>query len=529
MISNLSIWDNLVVLLYFSIALLIGLYTAAKTRGKGAEQYFLAGKNVGWIAIGMSLFATNISSEHLVGLAGAGSSNGFIVGQFEWLAIFILFLLGWVFAPIFIRSNVYTMPEFLGKRFGNKSRIYLTSVSIVSYLFTKIAVTILAGGFLLSEVLGWDMFTAVVLIVLLTGLYTVIGGLSSVINTQIFQTVVLIFGALFLTLFGIKEIGGLSALTAKLPLDYFKMFKPFSDPDFPWTGILFGAPILGIWYWCTDQYIVQRILSAKGISAARKGTALAAGLKFFPIFLLIIPGLIAAILYPEVKGDEAYTLLLSGTLLPVGIKGIVISGLFAAIMSSLASAFNSSATLISIDLVKPYKKNITDQELVLVGRLATVLIVFLTIMIVPLLRVINTNIYIYLQNLQAYISPPIASVFLIGIFWKGATSKGAFYALAIGGFLGLIRVISTLLDPSNSSNIFGLNYFVNINFLHFAVLLFLVSTFILVTVSISDRKALAVTGIQPSFKLKSASSKFVLKRMQLKKRKVNKKMDVSSN
>ena len=507
-------------LLYFSIVLLIGLYTAAKTRGKGAEQYFLAGKNVGWLAIGMSLFATNISSEHLVGLAGAGSSNGFIVGQFEWLAIFILFLLGWVFAPIFIKSNVYTIPEFLGKRFGTKSRIYLSVISISSYLFTKIAVTIIAGGFLLSAVLGWDMFTAVVLIVFLTGLYTVVGGLSSVINTQIFQTVILISGAFFLTFFGIKEIGGLSALTAKLPHDYFKMFKPFSDPNFPWTGILFGAPILGIWYWCTDQYIVQRILSAKGIKAARKGTVLAAALKFFPIFLLIIPGLIAAILYPEVRGDEAYSLLLSGSLLPVGIKGIVISGLFAALMSSLASAFNSSATLISIDLIKPYKKNISGRELVLVGRLATVLMVFLSIMIVPLLRVLDTNIYIYLQSLQAYISPPIAAVFLIGIFWKGATSKGVFYSLAIGGFLGLIRIVSTFLDPSTLGNIFGLNYFVNINFLHFAFLLFLVSTFILVSVSLSDKKALAVSPISPRFILRSAGAKFVPKRMQSKKTRI---------
>lgn len=488
LIGNLDFYDNLVILIYFAVVFLIGIISA-RGKGKSAKSYFLADKKMGWIAIGTSLFATNISSEHLVGLAGASSAHGFSVGHFEWLAVLSLFMLGWVFAPVFIRADVYTIPEFLGKRFNKKCRTYLSVVSIFSYLFTKIAVTLLAGSYLLNKLLGWDMFIAAILIVLLTGIYTLVGGLSSVIRTQVFQAFVLILGSLLLTIYGLNEVGGISALITKLPPGYLTIFKPFSDPDFPWTGILLGAPILGIWYWCTDQYIVQRILGAKGIKDAKKGTALAAGLKTIPILLLIFPGLISAVLYPEVKGDEAYTYLIAGNLLPIGIKGIVIAGMFAALMSSLASAFNSTATLIAIDFVKANKPNISENELILIGRLSTMLIVIIAIGIIPALKMVNTQMYVYLQSMQAFISPPIASVFLIGIFWKKATSKGAIWSLTIGGILGLTRIIIALLDKSFVEGSWLLNIYANVNYLHFAVLLFLFSTFILVVVSLADQKS----------------------------------------
>ncbi len=439
---------------------------------------------MGWIAVGASLFATNISSEHLIGLAGTGSTRGLSVGQFEWLAVFILIILGYVFAPIFLRSKVFTVPEFFGQRFDRRSRTYLTAISISAYFFTKIAVTLLAASYLLKLVLGWDMFASTVLIVLLTGLYTVIGGLRSVIKTQIFQAGLLIFGAFLLVYYGISEIGGFSSLTSKLPSDYFTLFKPIDDPDFPWTGIIFGAPILAIWYWCTDQYIVQRILSAKGIQNARRGTLLAGFLKIFPIFLFILPGMIAVVLFPGISGNEAYTYLLSGSLLPVGIKGIVIAGLFAALMSSLSSAFNSSATLIANDLYKPRKQNVKDAELVLVGRLATTLIVILTICLIPLLRMINTDIYLYLQTLQAYISPPIASVFVIGVFWKKITATAAIWALITGGILGLLKIVFTTLDPVFINSLGLIGTYANINYLHFAFLLFVVTSIVLVSVSL---------------------------------------------
>jgi len=493
LIENLTLADNLVLILYFIVVLAIGLLSAYG-KDKSTKDYFLAGKQMGWIAIGASLFATNISSEHLVGLAGAGASRGISVGHFEWFAIFILFFLGWFVAPIFIKSNVYTVPEFFGKRFDIRSRIYLTSVSIAVYLLTKIGVTLIASGFLLNRVLGWDMFSSTVFIVLITGLYTVIGGLNSVMKTQIFQTIILIVGALLLTIFGIMEVGGISGLASKMPEKYFEVFKPISDPDFPWTGIILGAPILGIWYWCTDQYIVQRILAAKNISSAKKGTAFAAVLKFFPIFLFIIPGLIAVILYPEVKGDEAYGYLLNGNFLPNGIKGIVIAGLFAAVMSSLASAFNSSATLIAMDIFKPRKPKASENELVLIGRLSTTALVLFTIALVPLLRMINSQIYIYLQSLQAFISPPIASAFILGVFWTKANSQGAFWGLIIGGVIGFLRIIISWLNPVFVKSIFVLNFINEINYLHFAIFLFILSSSIIVSVSLATKKSESFNG-----------------------------------
>ncbi|MBK7107257.1 MAG: sodium/solute symporter [Ignavibacteriae bacterium] len=483
MSGNLNTFDNLILLTYFLIVLGIGLFFG-RSKGNSISQYFLAGKNLNWIVIGTSLFATNISSEHFVGLAGAGSIHGLSVGYFEWLAVIILFLLGWLFAPIFLRSNIFTVPQFFGKRFDNSSRLYLTIVSILTYIFTKIGVTLLAGTFVLKEVLGWDMFTSTIIIVFITGLYTVIGGLTSVAFTQVFQAIILILGAVLLSAFGLIEVGGFSELAAKLPSDYFSLFKSTSDPNVPWLGILIGAPIIGIWYWCADQYIVQRVLAAKGIEEAKKGTMLAAFFKIFPIFFLIFPGMIAAVLYPDVKGDFAYSMLLSGNLLPVGIKGLVIAGFFAALMSSLASSFNSAAALVSLDIYQIFRKNYSERELVLVGRLATMFFVILAIAIVPFTKLINIHIYLFLQSIQSFIAPPIVSVLLIGIFWKKASSLGAIWTLIIGGFIGFMKILVTILDPQTVSKFEILVYLNSINFLHFAFILFFISSAIMIGISL---------------------------------------------
>jgi len=481
--SNLSFLDNALIFIFFGVVLYIGLFVA-KQKESTSNQYFLAGKNLGWFSIGVSLFATNISSEHLVGLAGAGSIHGFSVGHFEWFAVVILLALGWVFAPIFLRANVNTVPQFFGKRFDDRSRIYLSTVSIFAYVFTKIGVTLLAGGLVLKGVLGWDMFTSAILLVLMTGLYTVIGGMNAVVYTQIFQSIILVAGALLLSTFGLIEIGGFSGLTEKLPSDYFKILKPLTDPNLPWTGIMLGAPILGIWYWCSDQYMVQRILSAKGLKDARKGTVFAALLKIFPIFLLIFPGLIAAILYPDFKGDSAFSLLLSGSLLPIGIKGIVIAGFFAALMSSLSSSFNSAASLLALDLFNFFRPKATDHEIVLVGRLSTMLFVIAAIAIIPLTKMIDSSIYIRLQALHAYIAPPIVSVFLLGIFWKRASSQGAIWALVIGGLIGFSKIIISSINISHYDTFTFIKQFNDINYLHFAVLLFSISTAVIVLFSL---------------------------------------------
>src|ERR1700741_1059294 len=298
--------DLVIVGVYFAIVFGIGMYFARRERT--SEEYFLAGRNVGWFFIGASLFVSNISTEHFIGLSGTGASSGLAVGHFEWLACLILLILGWVFVPFYLRSNVFTMPEFLERRFNRASSVYLASISILAYIFTKISVHLYAAAIVLERVVGWDPLTAAVALVVATGIYTIIGGLSAVIYTELMQTLVLLAGAVILTFIGLSEVGGFSGLRAAVPADYFSMIKPASHPEFPWTGIFLGAPILGIWYWCTDQVIVQRVLSARDEGHAKAGTIFAGFLKILPVFMLVLPGLIAFGLYPEQvkKPDFAY-------------------------------------------------------------------------------------------------------------------------------------------------------------------------------------------------------------------------------
>ncbi len=473
--------DFAVIVLYFLIVLGIGIYFSRRTND--STEYFLAGRNVGWVAIGASLFASNISSEHFIGLAGTGSSSGLAVGHFEWLAAFIVLFLGWIFVPFYLKSGVFTMPEFLERRYGRASRMYLTSVSIVAYVITKISVTLFAGGLLLNKILGWDMMTSAVVLIIVTGIYTIAGGLSAVIYTELIQTVILIGGAVTLTVLGLNEVGGFTGLQARLPAEYFQMFKAMDHPDFPWTGIIFGAPILGIWYWCTDQFIVQRVLSGKDINHARSGAILAGFLKILPVFILVLPGLIAAALFGT-QGDDAYPTLVTSYLLPTGIKGIVIASLLAALMSSLASVFNSTSTLFTIDFYKNFRPGSSEVELVLVGRLATTVMVILGVLAVPLITMLSSQLFVYLQSVQAYISPPIAAVFILGIFWHRANAKGAISALGAGAVLGALRFILEIL--ANQGVSFGVfDWYATMNFLHFAVFLFIISVGIVYVVSLA--------------------------------------------
>lgn len=472
--------DFTVIILYFILVIGIGIYFSR--RNSDSTEYFLAGRNVGWLAIGASLFASNISSEHFIGLAGTGSNSGLAVGHFEWLAAFMVLFLGWIFVPFYLKSGVFTMPEFLERRYGKASRMYLTSVSIVAYVITKISVTLFAGGLLLNKILGWDMMTSAIVLIVVTGIYTIAGGLSAVIYTELIQTFILIGGAVALTLLGLNEVGGFTGLQAKLPPEYFQMFKAFDHPEFPWTGIIFGAPILGIWYWCTDQFIVQRVLSAKNINHARSGAILAGFLKILPVFILVLPGLIAAALFGT-TGDEAYPTLVTSYLLPPGIKGVVIASLLAALMSSLASVFNSTSTLFTIDFYKNFRPNSSEVELVLVGRLATTVMVVLGVLSVPLITMLSGQLFVYLQSVQAYISPPIAAVFILGIFWERANAQGAISALGVGAVLGALRFALEILVKSGTE-LGPMEWFATMNFLHFAVFLFVISVGVVATVSL---------------------------------------------
>jgi SSS family solute:Na+ symporter len=482
---NLQLLDVVVIAGYFLVLLGIG-YWAARREKNISSDYFLAGRDVGWLAVGASLFASNIGSEHLVGLAGTGAASGLAVGHFEWIACFMLLLLGWLFVPFYLRSGVYTMPEFLERRFSPAARWYFTWVSVIGYVLTKISVTLFAGGVVMRAVTGLDIWTSAAVLIVITGLYTIFGGLRAVIYTEVMQAIVLIFGSAVLMFLGLQAVGGWSGLESRVPADFFSMWKPSTHPDFPWTGVVFGAPILGVWYWCTDQHIVQRVLAAKTEPDARRGTVFAGYLKILPVFIFVLPGIVAAALYADVRSgaaDSAYPALVT-RLLPAGFKGLVLAGMLAALMSSLASAFNSCSTLLTWDVYRKLRPNATEQRLVEVGRASTVILVGLGLAWIPFMKYISPQLYIYLQSVQAYIAPPIAACFLLGVVMPRLNGAGAMAALIIGFVLGALRFG---LELGKSHLAAGSVWFwlASVNFLHFAALLFVLSTAILIGVSLA--------------------------------------------
>ena len=475
--------DYVVLALYFAVIFAIGWYHSRKERT--TTDYFLAGRDVAWWAIGASLFSSNIGSEHFIGLAGSGASTGLAAGHFEWLASLMVLTLGWVFVPFYLRSNVYTMPEFLERRYNGACRTYLAGISLIAYVFTKIAVAIFAGAIVLKAVLGWGMVKSSLALVIATGIYTVAGGLAAVIYTEVIQTVILVVGALVLMFIGLDQVGGWSGLQAKVPADFFHMMKPPSDASFPWTGIFFGAPILGIWYWCTDQVIVQRVLSAKSIGHARAGTVLAGFLKILPVFMLIVPGMTARALYPQemtADSNAAFPLLVV-RLMPAGLQGVMVAAMLAALMSSLSAVFNSSSTIFTMDFYKKFKPLASERELVNVGRLATVVMIVLSLSWIPYIDRVSSQLWIYLQSVQAYVSPPIAAVFLFGLFWKRINAQGAIASLLTGFVLGAARFILEVVYAGQSLTGF-LDFYVRMNFLHFAVFMFAVCLLVLIVVSL---------------------------------------------
>lgn len=485
--------DWFVIALYFLVIFGVAAWaTILERRGEETSaDYFLAGRNVGWFVVGASLFASNIGSEHLIGLAGTGADSGVAVGQFEVLASLILLLLGWVFVPFYVKSGVFTMPEFLERRYSPATRWYLAAISIVGYVLTKISVTIFAGGVVFSAI-GVPFWWGALIVVGATGVYTVLGGLRAVLYTDLIQVFVLIGGSLAVTVVGIAELGGLGALRSTVPASFFDMWQPATHPDFPWTGILFGAPILGVWYWCTDQFIVQRTLSARDIDNARRGSIFAGFLKLLPVFIFVLPGVVAYALQQQgalqlQQADQALPVLV-GTLLPVGLRGIVVAGLLAALMSSLSSVFNSCSTLVTWDVYRELYPDASEQRLVWVGRISTVILTVLGLAWIPFMSYVSDQLYTYLQSVQGYIAPPIAAVFLLGVFWKRVNAKGALASLLSGFVLGALRLVLELVNgPQQAGLPDGTVWAVlaEINFLHFAFFLFLVCVAILVFVSLA--------------------------------------------
>ncbi len=495
----LDFYDWVLVAFYFLIIIVLGYFILKKKREITSSNYFLAGRNNEWFIIGASLFAANIGSEHLVGLAGTGSESGVAVAQFEILACFMLLILGWLFAPFYLKSGVYTMPEFLEKRYSRHARWYLATISIIGYVLTKISVTIAAGGIVFEVLMNVDFWVGAFIVVLFTGIYTILGGLKLIMVTEALQTFILILGSVLVLFFGLHKIGGWHVMWSQSEANFMSLWRPVSDPSFPWTGILFGAPILGVWYWCTDQFIVQRVLSAKNINEARGGTILAGFFKLLPLFIFVIPGVIATCLFKRgdlifVRHDQALPALI-GYLLPSGIRGIVVAGLLAALMSSLSAVFNSCSTLITWDIYKKLRPDTPDRKLVIVGRISTLFLVILGILWIPIIKLIAGGLlYKYLQSVQAYISPPIAAVFLLGIFWKRMNSFGAMASLLCGFFLGIGRLFLEIIKPSLSGILFK---YADLNFLHFAVVLFFVCVCVLISVSLltSEESASKLKGL----------------------------------
>ena len=495
--SVLERWDWVVLGIYFLALIAVAVWVVLQ-KNKNTEDYFLAGRNVGWFVIGASIFASNIGSEHVVGLAGTGFATGTPMAHYE-LHAWIVLLLGWLFLPFYMRSGAFTMPEFLEKRFDAKSRWFLSVFSLAAYVLTKVSVTIYAGGIVVSELLGIPFWYGAIGIVIFTGIYTVIGGMKAVIYTETLQTVILIAGSLIITYLGLQEVGGwdqLQETVRNVSPDHFNMWRPMNDPDFPWTGLLFGGTIVGIWYWCTDQYIVQRTLAANNIKIGRRGAIFGAYLKLLPILIFLIPGIIAfalSIQNPEVfgveKADRAFPMLVK-TLLPVGLKGLVAGGLMAALMSSLASVFNSCSTIFTIDIYKKLKPHKSEKELLTIGKIATGIIVVLGIIWIPIMEKIGGGVmYQYLQNVQSYIAPPVTAVFLLGIIWKRVNSKAAITTLLAGLALLIIRLGSEIYyqqELLSGQDISGLLYaFAKINFAHMAIFMFIFSVILCITVSLA--------------------------------------------
>ena len=504
MLTSISLLDIFIILIYFGIILWIAQWASkSKSESGGAVDYFLAGKNSGWLVIGASLFASNIGSEIILGVSGAGARGNMPMANFEIIASLVLILLGWVFVPFYLRTGVFTMPEFLEKRYSVACRNYLSVISILAYVITKISLIIFAGA-LVFETIGISFWTGAIITVIATGFYTVLGGLKAVIYTDMVQAFILLIGTLCVTGFGLYALGGWDNLLAILteasavegnpPREqFFNLWRPMADTEYPWTGMLFGAPILGVWYWCTDQYIVQRVLSSKDENNARKGALFAGYLKLLPVFIFFIPGVIAYALLQEGaidfsldNADQALPAMIN-QFLPSGLKGLAIAGLLAALMSSLSSAFNSSSTLLTIDFYLKYKPKASQKDLVRFGQLATVILVLVSLGWIPFMKsLMGGGIFHYLQSVQAYISPPIAAVFLFGLFYKWINAKGAIVSLWLGFIVGIFRLVAEFLSNEGTivvaeDSLLGL--FIEVNFLHFALFLFLFCGSVLMLVS----------------------------------------------
>ncbi|XP_032899392.1 LOW QUALITY PROTEIN: sodium/glucose cotransporter 1-like [Amblyraja radiata] len=519
--------DISVIVIYFLVVLAVGVWAMVQSNRGTVGGFFLAGRSMSWWPIGASLFASNIGSGHFVGLAGNGAAGGLATGGFEWNALVIVIILGWLFVPIYIRAGVVTMPEYLKKRFGgNRIRIYLSVLSLFLYIFTKISADMFSGAIFIREALGLNIYVAVVILLSITALYTVTGGLMAVIYTDTLQTVIMVVGSFILMGYAFNAVGGYEAMREKYmnaittqtfdPVlnisadcytprsDSFHLFRNPLTADLPWPGLIFGLSILAIWYWCTDQVIVQRCLSAKNMSHVKAGCILCGYLKLLPMYLMVFPGMISRILYTDTIAcvvpslckqycetevgcsNIAYPTLVV-RLMPAGLRGLMLSVMLASLMSSLTSIFNSASTLFTMDIWTKIRPKATEKELMLAGRVFTLVLIAISIAWIPIVQTAQSGrLFDYIQSITSYLGPPIASVFLLGIFVKRTNEKGAFWGLIFGLAMGLSRMIpefvfgtGSCVSPSNCPLIIC-----GIHYLYFAIILFVTTVLLILTISL---------------------------------------------
>jgi SSS family solute:Na+ symporter len=537
--SPLTSHDWAAIALYFGILLCVAWWVVRKAKDN-ATDYFLAGRNLSWWVIGASIFASNIGSEHIVGLAGSGAQDGVALAHYE-LHAWCLLVLAWVFVPFYMRSLVFTMPEFLERRFSPPSRYVLSIVSLITFIVSKIAVGIYAGGVVFQTLLPEMQLTVgnhvidsfwigSVLVIILTGLYTMLGGMRAVAYNDAVQVIVLISGSALLTFYGLAQLGGWGELKRICGPEMFNLWKPlvpagveaawspvvvknaagatvreawYFNNHFPWLGMAICAPVIGLWYWCTDQYIVQRALGAPNEQTARRGSIFAAFLKLFPVYLFIIPGLICfalaksgkvpglAEVYDPATGHAtaaaqgAFPLLVA-KLLPAGLRGIVVAGLLSALMGSLAGVFNACSTLFTVDIYEKLRPKASQHELVRMGRVATAVFVAIAMAWIPVVQG-QKGLYDYLQSVQGYLAPPIFVVFFFGVFWKRLNAAGCLWAMIIGFMIGLFRMMVDTFATWGSSKGYAEGSFLwkiySVNFQYFSILITIVSAVVMVVVS----------------------------------------------
>ncbi|XP_026772624.1 sodium/myo-inositol cotransporter 2 [Pangasianodon hypophthalmus] len=523
---TLSAADIAVLVVYFILILAVGLWSMWKTKRSTVNGYFLAGKNMTWWPVGTSLFASNVGSGHFIGLAGSAAAAGIAPTAYEWNGMLVVLLLGWFFLPIYIASGVTTMPEYLQKRFGGKRiQIFIAILSLFIYIFTKISVDMYAGAVFIQQALGWNIYLAVILLLIITALYTVAGGLAAVIYTDAAQTLIMLIGALTLMGYSFVEVGGFQAIfdgysnaipsirvpntTCGIPReDAFHIFRDPVTSDLPWPGVLLGMTVPSIWYWCSDQVIVQRSLAAKNLLHAKGGSLLASYLKVLPFFMMVLPGMISRILYPDEVGcadpevcqkvcgnsvgcsDIAYAKLVM-ELLPSGLRGLMMAVMLAALMSSLTSIFNSSSTLFTMDLWRYFRRTATEWELMIVGRVFVLVLVVVSVLWIPLVQASQGGqLFIYIQSISSYMQPPVSVVFMAGCFWRRTSEKGAFWGLVLGLLVGLVRMILDFIYPvpqcyETDTRPDIIKY---VHYLYFSIILSLFTLAVVVCVSLATEK-----------------------------------------